>query len=129
MPQKNKNKLILVFFSYLCLPIPEELSRNPCFFSPYYFSCHFDSIMQDLCWVHNPLKWGKGSVIQLLKLQHDSSGPERKPSALIPLSPRESSAIWLFLAAIWYIHCFKCWCWVSDKGGITKCSILVLLLV
>lgn len=36
------------------------LLRNSCCFSPLYFSCHFDFIMQDLCWVHNPLKWEKG---------------------------------------------------------------------
>lgn len=93
------------------------LSRNPCCFSPFDFSCHFDFIMQDLCWVHNPLKWEKGPVIQLLKLQRDSLGPERKPAALIPLSQRERFATWLFVAAIWYIRCSKCCCWVSHKEG------------
>lgn len=33
-----------------------SLRRQSCCFSPSYFSCHFDSITRDLCWVHNPLK-------------------------------------------------------------------------
>lgn len=86
-----------------CLADARGLLRNSCCFSPSHFSCHFDFIMQDLCWVHSPLKWGKRPVIQLLKLQADSSGPERKPAALIPLSARERFATWPFVAAIWYI--------------------------
>lgn len=43
-----------------CLADARRLSPNPCCFSPFYLGCHFDFIMQDLCWVHNPLKWGKG---------------------------------------------------------------------
>ena len=43
-----------------CSSHARRLSRDSCCFSPLYFSCHFDFIMQDLCWVHNPLKWEKG---------------------------------------------------------------------
>lgn len=37
-----------------------RLSRSSCRFSPHYFSCHFDFIMSDLCWVLSPLNWEKG---------------------------------------------------------------------
>lgn len=48
------------FLSFRCLANAGRLSSKSCCFSPSYFSCHFDFIMQDLCWVHNPLKWAKG---------------------------------------------------------------------
>lgn len=86
----------------------------------------FFSVLYQLpLWFHHarpllssqPFEMRKRPVIQLLKLPRSSLGPERKPAALIPLSPRERLATWLFVAAIWYIHCLICCCWGSLKEG------------
>lgn len=103
-----KQRSLILYFLIGSVTDAKRVSRFRRHFFPH-FSCHFDFILQGLCWVHNPLKWGEKPVIQLLVLQHGSLGSERKLAALIPLSPREHLTTWLFVAALRCILSLKGW--------------------